>query len=276
MRPRPVAYFRGPLNAMAWYRTWFGTPYYKLLYGHRGEDDAEAWVRTILARTGLGGGAEVLDMACGRGRHARWFREAGCRVTGIDLSGESIAEARLEVPGCRFEVHDIRVPYAEGSFDAVVCLFTSLGYSADREDDRRAVRAAYAALRQGGWFVLDFMNSARVVKDLVPAERVERGGVHFAIERTMEDGQVVKRIHVRDGASEHHFEERVAALTPDELADLLTGAGFRVRARTDGPGAEPFDVERSNRVVLWAQRPDAGRCLPPSRCSPGCRSPRPF
>ncbi len=240
---------------MAWYRTWFGTPYYKLLYGHRDHDDAEAWVRTILDRTGVGPQAAVLDMACGRGRHARWFAEAGCRVTGIDLSAESIAEAAREVPTATFAVHDIRRPFAEGRFDLVVCLFTSLGYSADLNDDRDALKAAFAALRPGGHFVLDFMNTARVLKELVASECVPAGGLRFTIERGVENGQVVKRITVKDGGEEHHFEERVAALMPDQLETLLRDAGFLVHDRTDGPVPDPFDPDRSQRLVLWAQRP---------------------
>ncbi|HMQ75778.1 MAG TPA: class I SAM-dependent methyltransferase [Flavobacteriales bacterium] len=242
---------------MAWYRTWFGTPYYKLLYGHRDEDDAEAWVRAILRRSEVGPGATVLDMACGRGRHARWFAEAGCRVTGIDLSKESIAEARSEVPSAQFAVHDIRVPFATAAFDLVVCLFTSLGYFEDEDDDRKALAAAFSATRPGGRFVLDFMNSVRVLKELVPMECVLAGGVRFTIARSTEGGMVVKRIMAEDESGRHHFEERVSALDPDRLVQLVHEAGFVVLDLTDGPEPAPFDPQRSERLVIWAQRPMA-------------------
>jgi len=32
-------------------------------------------------------GASVLDVACGAGRHLRWFAARGCRVTGVDRDG---------------------------------------------------------------------------------------------------------------------------------------------------------------------------------------------
>lgn len=253
-----MAYFRRPFRRppMAWYRTWFGTPYYKLLYGHRDHDDAEAWVRMILQRTGAGTGTKVLDLACGRGRHARWFAEAGCAVTGIDISAESIAEARRQVPQATFQVHDIREPFAEGRFDLAVCLFTSLGYFEHASDDLRALRAACEALRPGGWFVLDFMNTGRVLRELVPSEEVRVGDVHFAITRHHADGQVVKRITATDASGLHRFEERVAALGPAELEALVHEAGLVVRDRTDGPDPAPFDPDRSGRLVIWAQRPE--------------------
>ena len=36
-------------------------------------------------------GGEVLDVACGHGRHLRWFAARGHRVVGVDRSGDAIA-----------------------------------------------------------------------------------------------------------------------------------------------------------------------------------------
>lgn len=242
---------------MAWYRTWFGTSYYKLLYGHRDQDDAHAWVRMILEKLKPGSVVDVLDMACGRGRHARWFIEEGCNVTGIDISPESIADARKAAPGGAFVVHDIRETFASERFDLVVCLFTSLGYFESPGDDQRALVAAAAALRPGGWFVLDFMNSNKVLRDLVGEECMESGGVRFSISRSMERGRIVKRIVAEDSGEVHRFEERVTALMPAQLESLVVAAGLVIRDRTDGPVPLPFDPDRSNRLVIWAQRPAA-------------------
>ena len=204
-----------------WYTTWFGTPYYKLLYGHRDDVEARNWVQAIVARLGLRDGHAVLDMACGRGRHAQWFTNVGANVTGIDLSAESITEARAGCPGATFHVHDMREPMARSTFDLAVCLFTSLGYSADRNDDQRAVNAAAVALKPGGWFVLDLMNSERVCRELVEQEHLEVEGVVFDIERAMEDGAIVKRIHVHDGENDLRFVERVHAFTPASIEGMV-------------------------------------------------------
>ncbi|HOP45367.1 MAG TPA: class I SAM-dependent methyltransferase, partial [Flavobacteriales bacterium] len=162
---------------MPWYTDWFGTRYYKLLYRHRNEEDARPWVEAILQRTGLGEGGRVLDLACGRGRHAHWFNEAGLQVTGVDISGESISEARIAVPGATFLVHDIRTPVADSTFDLAVCLFTSIGYFDDSADDQRVIASAATALRSGGSFVLDLMNPHHVRNTLVPFEEILLDGV---------------------------------------------------------------------------------------------------
>lgn len=239
---------------MGWFKHWFGTRYYSLLYGHRDEEDAKAWVGAILDRWTLPRGSRLLDLACGRGRHARCFAEAGLNVTGVDISRSSIEEARQLVPEGHFEVHDMREPFRPGTFDAVCCLFTSLGYFEDLEDDHRVFQAVAAALKPGGLFMLDFMNTELVLRDLVPTETIAKDGVEFKVTRTLTDGVLVKRIAVRDGCDDHVYEERVQALTPVQLEEMARAAGFTIEDRTDGPELTPFDPLHSQRYVLWMRR----------------------
>lgn len=240
---------------MGWFKHWFGTRYYALLYGHRDVEDARLWVDAILERWGLPNEAEVLDLACGRGRHAFFFAKRGMRVSGIDISEASIAEARLAVPDGEFAVHDMRAPFAEGRFDAVACLFTSLGYFDKLEDDLAVFRSVFTALRPGGRFVIDFMNSDLVLRELVPSEQITKDGVDFHIERTCIAGTLVKTIAVKDREVSHHFEERVQALLPDQLEEMAMAAGFVIEDRTDGPELRGFDPNTSQRFVLWLRKP---------------------
>lgn len=240
---------------MAWYTHWFGTRYYTLLYGHRDQQDARPWADAIARRLGLRSGQRLLDMGCGRGRHARCFTELGLEVTGIDQSSESIAAARVEVPGVDFRVHDMREALTAASFDVVVCLFTSLGYSADRMDDLRAVRAAAHVLKPGGHFVLDVLNGCLVRQGLVEQECTCQDGVRFTLTRRVQGDIIVKEIAVDDQGEQHHFTEQVHAWKADEVRQLLSDAGLRLDELTDGPEPVPFDADRSERIVAWAHKP---------------------
>lgn len=240
---------------MGWYRSWFGTRYYALLYGHRNERDARVWVDAILGRWALPKGSRILDMACGRGRHAGCFQDQGMRVTGIDISEDSIAEARILYPGVDLQVHDMREPFASQQYDAVTCLFTSLGYFDSMDDERKVMKAAYEALRPGGYFVVDFMNTPRVLRELVPAEELERDGIHFHIVRELVGDTIVKRIRIQDRDHSEVFEERVQALMPDAIEAMAVEAGFEVLDRTDGPITAPYSPFHSERCVFWMKRP---------------------
>ncbi|MBK7383725.1 MAG: class I SAM-dependent methyltransferase [Flavobacteriales bacterium] len=240
---------------MGWFKHWFGTRYYALLYGHRDADDANIWVDAIMTRWELPINSRVLDLGCGRGRHARRFMHHGMRVTGIDISEKSIAEAQELEPKGDFRVHDMRVPVESGTFDAACCLFTSLGYFESDEDDQRVFDAVSAALRPGGLFVLDFMNPKAVLRDLVIEESLRRENVAFEIRRAVEEGVLVKRISVSEGGSTEQFEERVRLLHPDELERMARAAGLELLDRTEGPVMSPFLPDHSRRFVLWARKP---------------------
>ena len=65
-------------------------------------------------------GARVLDVACGAGRHVRWFAQRRCRVTALDRNAAAIA-GLSDV--ARVVVADIEAgpwPLAGETFDAVV------------------------------------------------------------------------------------------------------------------------------------------------------------
>lgn len=66
--------------------------------------------------------AEVLDVACGSGRHARFAAERGHRVTAIDRSRDALA-ALADLPAVRTIEADIEGgswPLPEAQFDAVI------------------------------------------------------------------------------------------------------------------------------------------------------------
>src|SRR5882672_3035946 len=67
-------------------------------------------------------GACVLDLACGRGRHARFFAARGAHVEAVDRDPELLAALR-DMPGVRTRVADLESgpwPYAMEKFDAVI------------------------------------------------------------------------------------------------------------------------------------------------------------
>ena len=86
-----------------------------------GDEPASAWVRRWSHL--LPAGASVLDVACGRGRHTRWFHALGHSVTALDRSAEALAAIGL--PPEHFEpvLADIEGspwPLDGRQFDAIV------------------------------------------------------------------------------------------------------------------------------------------------------------
>jgi SAM-dependent methyltransferase len=89
-----------------------------------GDEAASAWVQRWSHLLPEGG--SVLDVACGRGRHARYLHQLhqhGLRVVAVDRSAEAIAAIGLPAERCETCVADIENgpwPFAGRLFDAVV------------------------------------------------------------------------------------------------------------------------------------------------------------
>ena len=203
-----------------WFATWFNSPYYHTLYKDRDLQEAETFVDALVSYLDLPRGTHALDLACGKGRHSLHLRQKGFNVIGLDLSEASIAEAKLsEQDGLEFYEHDMRSLYWHEYFDLVVNLFTSFGYFHNKEDDQKTISSVADSLKQDGLFVLDFMNATKVKTNLVAYEEKTIDNVRFEITRVVENGVIIKRIHVIDGDVELDFEEQVDAL---ELSDFET------------------------------------------------------
>src|SRR5262245_49424286 len=116
---------------------------------------------------------EVLDVCCGTGLVAAAAIERGATVTGIDLSAEMIATAERKGLSARFRTGDAEaLPFANGSFDRVVCNF---GLYHLPEPDR-AIAEGARVLRVGGcyaftaWFGPDVSPFFRIISESIQAE----------------------------------------------------------------------------------------------------------
>jgi SAM-dependent methyltransferase len=91
----------------------------ELLLTSHGLDAPSAWVQRWSHLVPARG--SVLDVACGHGRHMRWFAGRGHPVTGIDRSAEAIASIANIGRAIEADIENGRWPLEEGTtFDAVV------------------------------------------------------------------------------------------------------------------------------------------------------------
>ena len=75
---------------MSWFKEWFNTPYYHILYKDRDFVEAENFIRNLTQDLQLSKDAKIIDLACGKGRHSVFLQQLGYEVLGVDLSEESI------------------------------------------------------------------------------------------------------------------------------------------------------------------------------------------
>jgi SAM-dependent methyltransferase len=235
-----------------WFATWFDSPYYHLLYRDRNQAEAQAFIDALLEHLHPKPDARLLDLACGKGRHAVYLSQHGYDVTGVDLSPESIAYAQEYAhERLHFHVHDMRDPLRSGPFDLIFNLFTSFGYFAQQTENVVALRSAAAALRPGGKMVIDFMNTERTLRELVLEEEKIVSGTTFRITRHLDEDFIVKEIRFQDdNGVEQRFEERVRALSQAQFEEYFQMAGLRLAEVLGDYQLAPYDEAVSPRMIF--------------------------
>src|ERR671931_769508 len=183
-------------------------------------------------------GALILDAGCGPGRHALALARMGYRVVGLDRAAVLLAAGRRAAGGApwpRFVRGDYaRVPFPDGSFDAVLNLGTALGYGGERED-LAALREFRRVLARGGRLVLETAHLdaaapggalAELEERTLPADSVLRVQRHFDARRGLL--HEVQQLRDRDvWGPPRAYTIRLYA--PAELDRMLTRAGFGAR-----------------------------------------------
>lgn len=212
--------------------------------------EADHFITNLTKHLNLSKDANVWDLACGKGRHSIKLNSLGYTVVGTDLSQESIAEAgKSSNNTLDFYVHDMRTPFRINYFEAVLNLFTSIGYFNDQRDNYGVFQNVYNALRPNGVFVIDFFNSGIVKSCLVPSAQELRGEITFTISKRLEGNKIIKQIKFNDKGKEYNFEEKVIMYTLDDLLSYASKAGFVLKETFGNYDLKPFDEKRSDRLI---------------------------
>ncbi|MFB6264984.1 MAG: class I SAM-dependent methyltransferase [Bradymonadaceae bacterium] len=205
-------------------------------------------------------GDQILDLACGYGRHTVELAERGYDIAGFDLSQplleKALAEAKRRSLEINFFLGDMRGLTFADEFDACFCWQTSFGYYPDRTNLEILARIN-RSLRTGGRFLLDVMNRDFVVHDMPHRRWWEGTGCVFLEEGEFDDEKSVLHLNRKFVLDERELEHDyyIRLYSRHELAELLDRAGFRVHDVT-GDLAHPgyFLGAESQRLIIRAEK----------------------
>ncbi|MEQ1746825.1 MAG: methyltransferase domain-containing protein [Saprospiraceae bacterium] len=239
-----------------WFATWFDSPYYHVLYQSHDDKEAQQFIDKLLIALNLPLRARVLDLACGKGRHARYLAEKGFDVTGLDISPASITFARhFEHKRLAFFQHDMRLPYRFNYFDGIVNMFTSFGYFDTDRDHLRTLANVAKGLKPGGVFLLDFFNAEQVRRNLVRHDIKTLDGITFHLHKAIRAGRVYKRVEFETGGRKFVFRERVRLFSLADFLTMFAAVGLELEHTFGDYDLSPFSSAVSKRLILIAKKP---------------------
>jgi SAM-dependent methyltransferase len=130
--------------------------FYDAIYAAMGKDyirEAQQ-VHALIQQHTRTPGKTLLDVACGTGSHLAVFRE-WYEVVGLDLDARMLAIARRRCPGVRFYRSDMVAFQLRRRFDAVICLFSSIGYTRTRARLHRTLKTFAEHTAPGGVVLIE-------------------------------------------------------------------------------------------------------------------------
>jgi SAM-dependent methyltransferase len=240
-----------------WYEKWFSNKYYLEIYSHRDEREARDIVNLIQRYVPLSNNDKVLDVCCGAGRHSLELARRGYDVAGFDLSSYLISQAKESLSNAKetnlhveFTIKDMKDFSFGNVFDMAINVFTSFGYFETDEDNFKVFENVKKSLKQGGYFVFDFINSDNLRKTLISESEDEYDGVKVLQKRYIENNFVYKDIYI----GEDKYTERLRLYNTDDINSVFETLGFNVKNTFGDYYGNAFDRENSKRMVYICKK----------------------
>ena len=208
--------------------------FYDLVYAHKPyAQEAEAVHRAIQAHLRSGGDA-LLHVGCGTGGHLEHLGRH-YRCEGLDLDEGLLAIARERHPGARFHRGDMADFDLGRRFDAIVSLFSAIGYVRAPERLQRTIRAFARHLEPGGvavvepWFTPDVFQAGNVM--LLTVDRPEVKLARMSNTDVRDGVSLVTFSYlIGRGPGVEHVEEvhELGLFTHEQTVDAFRAAGLEV------------------------------------------------
>ena len=209
--------------------------FYDLIYSAKKDYKAEAAQIAEILRRLNPRCRTVLDVACGTGEHVLHLAALGFEAGGLDLDPAFVAIARRKHPAGKFFEADMADFHLPQRYDAVLCLFSSIGYLENLTRVTQALRCFREHLAPGGvivvepWFTPEVLDSSRVFETVVEREglKVKRTS-HIEI-----DGRISRLrfdFEITDASGTRHATElhALGLFTTDEMMSAFHDAQLSV------------------------------------------------
>lgn len=241
-----------------WFKKWFASDDYLDVYRHRNSEDTKNLVSLILSKIEINTDANVLDAACGAGRHSIKFAEMGFNVTGFDLSQTllniAIKDASEKNLNINFQNADLRSFTSNIKFDLILSLFTSFGYFNSDEENFAFIKNAFQMLNKNGYYILDYLNKNYLEDNLVELTKKVVDDKAIVENRTISDGRVLKRITIAKENHNSEYLESVKLYSYKELVDNFNEIGFRKTHVFGDYFGNAYNEESSDRCIIIFQK----------------------
>jgi SAM-dependent methyltransferase len=212
------------------------TDLYDLIYSNFKDYETEADLLAVRIKRLRPRARILLDVGCGTGEHARHLARHGFIVDGVDIEPGFVEQASRKNPTGRFVQADMTTLELGKRYDAVLCLFSSIGYVRTLDQVDRTLAAFARHLHPGGlalvepWFAPGQLTSGKVF-----LKTVETPELTVARMSLTEVEDRISRLHFeyvvgRSGGLQRRSElHELGLFTREEMLRAFMRSGFEVK-----------------------------------------------
>jgi predicted TPR repeat methyltransferase len=226
--------------------------YYDLIYAAFKDYAAEVTQVASLLRRLNPDCRTVLDVGCGTGEHARRLAAEGFAVDGIDIEPAFVEIASRKHPAGRFVVADMSDFHLPERYDALLCLFSSIGYLCTLDRVTRALVCFREHLAPGGvalvepWLTPGVLDPAKRFTHTgeaqgVSVSRHSRVEIEGTLSRLLFDYEIEDHGEVRRISEVHEL----GLFTTEEMMQAFRDAGLDVQHDPEGLTGRGLFIARS-------------------------------
>lgn len=215
--------------------------YYDALYVNDGEYATEAAkVKELLTGHGVPAQADLLVLACGTGGHIPYFKD-DYHVSGLDLSEDMLDLARKKFPEIRFYPGNLIDFTLETDFDAMICLYGSIGFVKTVDNLRASMQRIAAHLRPDGLALITPWSTVEDFQNLIVVDAADRPDLKIArMEQVrLKEPKIIEvtfhhLLGKNNEVTYHKQSMEIGLFTRAEYISAMTDAGLKVVEKYTG------------------------------------------
>jgi SAM-dependent methyltransferase len=209
--------------------------YYDALYVNDREYAPEAAkVKELLTKHGVPSQADLLVLACGTGGHIPYFKD-DYNVSGLDLSEDMLDLAREKFPDIRFHLGNLIDFELQTGFDAMICLYGSIGFVKTVDNLRASMKRIATHLRPDGLALITPWSTAEDFQNLIVVDAADQPDLKIArMEQVrLKEPKIVEvtfhhLLGKNNEVTYHKQSMEIGLFSREEYISAMTDAGLKV------------------------------------------------
>ena len=229
--------------------------YYDLIYAEIDHQKESDFIKCSVAKHKTSPGHDLLDMACGTGRHTALLKN-DFKIWGVDINPEMLKIAREKVSDVDFITGDMKNLDLKQRFDVVICMFSAMNYNTTLSELKHTLKNFYDHLKPGGVLIFDLgLNKENWIEGLVSVDTV--------VDKRLKLARICQS-HLEDGIFNSSFvfllkengkldfdidQHKLGVFGLEDVAGLMESTGFSYHIYADFTHEE-WDVRSGDRPVF--------------------------